>query len=56
MKKEEFELADVYAHEEQLAGLHPDKRHVRDRIRQQLQVLRDMGRLEFLGGGRYRPT
>ena len=56
LKKEEFELADVYAHEEQLAGLHPDKRHVRDKIRQQLQVLRDMGRLEFLGGGRYRPT
>jgi hypothetical protein len=27
---------------------------VRDKIRQQLQVLRDMGFLEFLGGGRYR--
>jgi len=25
--------------------------HVRDKIRQQLQVLRDMGLLEFIGGG-----
>ena len=56
LKKEEFDLADVYAHEEALARLHPDNRHVRDKIRQQLQVLRDMGRLHFLGRGRYRPT
>ena len=27
---------------------------IRDKIRQQLQVLRDLGFLEFLGGGRYR--
>ena len=31
-------------------------RHVRDKIRQQLQILRDMGLLEFLGGGAYRLT
>ena len=54
LKKEEFELADVYAHEHTLARLHPDNRHVRDKIRQQLQVLRDKGFLEFLGAGRYR--
>jgi hypothetical protein len=29
---------------------------VRDEIRQQLQVLRDVGLLEFLGGGSYRLT
>ena len=34
--------------------LHPDNRHVLDKIRQQLQVLRDMGFVEFLGRGRYR--
>jgi len=28
--------------------------HVRDKIRQQLQVLRDLGLLEFLGSGSYR--
>ena len=34
--------------------LHPDNRHVRDKIRQQLQVLHDLGFVEFLGRGRYR--
>jgi len=28
--------------------------HVRDKIRQQLQVLRDLGLLDFLGSGSYR--
>jgi len=50
----EFTLADVYAHAGALAKLHPQNRHVRDKIRQQLQVLRDLGLLEFLGGGSYR--
>jgi hypothetical protein len=36
------------------AELHPANRHVRDKTRQQLQVLRDLGLVEFLGGGRYR--
>ena len=54
MNKTEFELADVYAHAEGLAKLHPGNRHVHDKIRQQLQVLRDLGHLEFLGGGNYR--
>jgi len=27
---------------------------VRDKIRQQLQILRDLGFVEFLGGGDYR--
>ena len=54
LNKEEFVLAEVYAHAEGLAKLHPGNRHVYDKIRQQLQVLRDLGHLEFLGGGRYR--
>jgi type II restriction enzyme len=49
-----FSLADVYGHAEALSRLHPRNRHVRDKIRQQLQVLRDLGLLEFLGGGQYR--
>jgi type II restriction enzyme len=52
--KMEFTLADVYAHAGSLAKLHPNNHHVRDKIRQQLQVLRDLGLLEFLGGGDYR--
>jgi len=51
--KLEFTLADVYAHADVLAKLHPNNRHVRDKIRQQLQVLRDLGLLTFLGDGSY---
>lgn len=54
LKKTEFSLADVYAHTDELAKLHPNNAHVRDKIRQQLQVLRDLGLLQFLGGGDYR--
>jgi type II restriction enzyme len=53
LDKLEFTLADVYAHAEKLAKLHPNNAHVRDKIRQQLQVLRDLGLLEFRGGGSY---
>jgi type II restriction enzyme len=52
--KREFRLADVYAHAAELQALHPNNRHVRDKIRQQLQILRDLGFLQFLGGGNYR--
>jgi len=51
--KPEFDLTEVYESEEKLAKLHPANRHVRDKIRQQLQVLRDIGILEFRGAGQY---
>lgn len=54
LDKNELDLADVYRSEEKLSKLHPDNRHVRDKIRQQLQVLRDLGLVDFLGGGDYR--
>ncbi|PYT50880.1 MAG: hypothetical protein DMG44_05085 [Acidobacteria bacterium] len=54
LDKMEFTLADVYGHADALAKLHPNNAHVRDKIRQQLQVLRDLGLLEFLGSGSYR--
>jgi type II restriction enzyme len=41
----EFTNEDVYAFERELETLHPGNRHVRDKIRQQLQVLRDLGLL-----------
>ncbi|MEQ1618054.1 MAG: DpnI domain-containing protein [Terricaulis sp.] len=50
----EFTLAEVYAFEDRLARLYPENSHVRQKIRQQLQVLRDGGYLEFLGRGVYR--
>lgn len=51
---EEFALSDVYAYEGALSTRHPDNNNVRPKIRQQLQVLRDRGLIEFLGCGRYR--
>lgn len=50
----EFDLTDVYRFEGELSCLHPYNRHVRAKIRQQLQVLRDAEYLEFSGHGRYR--
>lgn len=51
--KQEFALGDVYEYEGELKQLHPHNLHVRDKIRQQLQQLRDLGLLEFLGDGMY---
>ncbi|MEX0627923.1 MAG: DpnI domain-containing protein, partial [Cucumibacter sp.] len=50
----EFELEDVYAFEARLSATYPDNNNVKPKIRQQLQVLRDNGYLEFVGRGRYR--
>lgn len=52
--RSEFAIDDVYKYERQLHALYPDNNNVRAKIRQQLQVLRDGGYLEFLGRGRYR--
>jgi type II restriction enzyme len=54
--RREFSLAEVYAHESELARLHPGNRFVRPKIRQQLQILRDLGFVQFLGAGQYRTT
>jgi type II restriction enzyme len=54
IRNPEFALNDVYAFAGRLGALHKDNRNVRPKIRQQLQVLRDRGVLEFLGRGRYR--
>lgn len=51
----EFTLQTFYARFEGQLGLwHPDNQHVEAKIRQQLQVLRDGGVLQFLGRGQYR--
>jgi len=52
--KREFTLDDVYAFEPELARLYPNNRHVKQKIRQQLQVLRDKGYLSFESRGSYR--
>lgn len=50
----DFTLDQMYKFENMLAAKHPDNKHVRDKIRHQLQVLRDKGILEFRGRGNYR--
>jgi type II restriction enzyme len=49
-----FKLEELYGFESELKQRYPDNNHVREKIRQQLQVLRDKGYLEFLGKGTYR--
>ena len=49
----QFSLHEAYALEKQLSELYPNNRHIKEKIRQQLQVLRDYGILEFLGDGKY---
>jgi type II restriction enzyme len=49
-----FTLDEVYAFEPRLSALYPRNNNVRPKIRQQLQVLRDSGFLEFVAKGTYR--
>ena len=48
-----FMLNDVYAFEPQLQLKYPGNKHIRDKIRQQLQILRDKNIIQFLGNGCY---
>jgi type II restriction enzyme len=52
----EFSLEEVYGFENALSKKHPDNRHIKAKIRQQLQFLRDKGYLEFIERGHYRLT
>ncbi len=51
--KKEFLLNEVYGYEEELAKIHPDNKHVKAKIRQQLQILRNKGILKFKERGKY---
>ncbi|MGQ9643444.1 MAG: Dam-replacing domain protein [Ignavibacterium sp.] len=52
--KQNFTLEDVNKFENDLRKVYPSNKHIKDKIRQQLQYLRDLGLVEFLGAGRYR--
>lgn len=54
IKSTDFSLQDVYKFEAELAKLHPENHHIRPKIRQQLQILRDKKLIEFIGNGKYR--
>lgn len=50
----EFSLESLYKFESELAHKHPLNRYVKDKIRQQLQILRDKGYLDFVRPGYYK--
>ena len=49
-----FKLLDLYAFENMLAKKHSENHNIRPKIRQQLQLLRDKGFIEFTGQGTYK--
>ena len=49
-----FTLAQVYSFEAELRKSFPANSHIKEKIRQQLQILRDQHLIEFMGGGNYR--
>ncbi|TCP09298.1 restriction endonuclease [Uruburuella suis] len=51
---EQFTLAQMYAFENVLQQQFPANRHIKDKIRQQLQWLRNQGIIEFSARGQYR--
>lgn len=52
--KKDFYLQEIYSFEKILKEKYPNNNFVRDKIRQQLQILRDKNIVEFLGNGHYR--
>ena len=52
--KSHFTLEEVYSFEGELQATYPDNRNIRAKIRQRLQVLRDNGYIDFMGGGTYK--
>ncbi len=54
IKSREFTLEQIYCFSDCLQLRHPNNHHIREKIRQQFQVLRDKGIIEFNGRGLYR--
>ena len=50
----DFSLKEMYDFENYLKNLHPDNHNIQAKIRQQVQILRDKGLIDFIGRGRYR--
>ncbi len=48
-----FNIQEIYIFEEVLKQKYPNNKFVKEKIRQQLQVLRDKGIIQFLGNGNY---
>lgn len=53
IKGDVFMLSDIYCFEAELQHRHLQNNNIRPKIRQQLQILRDKGMVEFIGRGVY---
>lgn len=53
IENREFVLEDIYKYKYELERLFPNNRNIEAKIRQQLQLLRDIGLIKFLGNGKY---
>ncbi len=53
LRKPRFSLRELYEFEPYLQRIHPPNQNVRPKMRQQLQVLRDLGLIEFVSPGNY---
>jgi type II restriction enzyme len=54
INKKEFNLDEIYSFEKTLKYKYPNNNHIKDKIRQQLQIMRDKGLIEFIGKGKYK--
>lgn len=52
--KNEFDLKDVYQFEKELKSKFPKNNFIKEKIRQQLQFMRDKKLIEFIGKGKYK--
>lgn len=56
IESDTFNLKQVYSFEEELKLKYPNNNFIKDKIRQQLQILRDKGIIEFKQRGVYKKT
>lgn len=54
IKKQEFSLTDIYDYENLFLKKYPNNNTVRASIRRNLQELRDLGLIKFMGNGKYK--
>lgn len=50
----EFTTTETYVYENDFSNIYPENRNIKAKIRQQLQVLRDMGLIEHIGKSKWR--
>lgn len=54
IKSETFVIDEIYKFEQKLKLKYPNNNFIKDKIRQQLQILRDKGLIQFIGRGKYK--